>query len=495
MTQDTSMEMLERFRQGDERAAEELFARYVARLTLLARSRLSSKLASRTDPEDVVFSAYRSFFVGVREGRFELARSGDLWRLLVSITMHKLYRQVRTHTAEKRSVSVEQTLGSVREGDLSITSQPSPEEAIALADELSFFMTSLDSFSRRVLELRLQEETLATIAENTGRSERTVRRALQTIRQQLANQLLSESDQIVISSLPATIDIPPTPPSSIRSMDIPRTSLAYSDFLLQEMVGAGRMGRVYRAWQQSQSRPVAVKYLRKAFLDHPDAVERFVQEASIVSQFQHTGIVTIHGLGRAPSGGYFIVMDLINGTDLSKVDCQSMTLQDIVHWTIQGCEAIAHSHEHGIIHCDLKPANLLLDENRDIRVTDFGLSRSIAEASLPLNRIEGTASFMAPEQVSGWWGPITCRTDVYGMGAVLYSMLTGKVPHEGATLTDILSRVVSGVPVVAPVELRPDLPTKLNEICLRCLAKSPEQRFENMAQLIQSLVEVREVLV
>jgi RNA polymerase sigma factor (sigma-70 family) len=194
MTQETSVEILARYCGGDDQAAEELFSRYVARLTLLARSRLSPRLAARTDADDVVMSAYRSFFIAAREGRFLLARSGDLWRLLVSITMHKLYRQIRTHSAETRSVTAEQSLASTEEGQLPVSRDPSPEEAIALADELEALMSTLDDFGRRVLELRLQEEQLATIAAETGRSERTVRRTLCTIRERLAERIDRETN-------------------------------------------------------------------------------------------------------------------------------------------------------------------------------------------------------------------------------------------------------------------------------------------------------------
>lgn len=194
MVQETSAEILSRYRGGDEQAAEELFCRYVGRLTLLARSRLSSKLASRTDPEDVVFSAYRSFFIGAREGRFLLKRSGDLWRLLVSITMHKLYRQVRKHSAEMRSVTAEQSLIVTEDEQLPFSREPCPEEAIAFAEELEAFMSTLDTLARRVLELRLQEEQLSTIAAETGRSERTVRRTLRAIRERLAERMEREAN-------------------------------------------------------------------------------------------------------------------------------------------------------------------------------------------------------------------------------------------------------------------------------------------------------------
>jgi len=190
----TSAELFTRYQSGDDEAAEEIFQRYLERLTRLARSRLSPRLASRTDPEDVVLSAWRSFFVGARAGKFALRRSGDLWRLLASITLHKVYRQARRHTAERRSVGVEQSLERMQEFLPAANQEPSPEDALALAEELETVMTKLDAFGRRILELRLQGETLEVIAADTGRSERTVRRMLAHLRGLLAQRLEVESD-------------------------------------------------------------------------------------------------------------------------------------------------------------------------------------------------------------------------------------------------------------------------------------------------------------
>jgi len=173
----TSADLLARYRDGDESAATEMFRRYVERLTLLARSRLSPKLAARTDPEDVVMSAYRSFFVGAQRGQFSLQRSGDLWRLLVSITLHKLYRVAKRHTAEMRTVDLESHLDQGLEvTSAALSREPTPDEAVTLADELEAIMSRLDSFAQRVLELRLQGERIAEIAADTGRSERAAAR-------------------------------------------------------------------------------------------------------------------------------------------------------------------------------------------------------------------------------------------------------------------------------------------------------------------------------
>jgi len=186
----TSLVLLERFRGGDDLAAEALFARYFERLTSLARSRLSARLSRRTDPEHIVLSVYRSFFVEAREGRYVLSRGGDLWRLLSSITNHKLLKQVRHERAARRSFDVEVPLDQVAENRFTgRPSDPTPEDALALADELERVFSLLDLFGRRVLELRLQGLRISEIAEDTGRSERSVRRSLAQIRDLLADRL------------------------------------------------------------------------------------------------------------------------------------------------------------------------------------------------------------------------------------------------------------------------------------------------------------------
>lgn len=185
-----SEQLLLRCRQRDEDASREIFERYLARLTALARSRLAARLQRRTDPEDIVLSAYRSFFVGARDGRFVLQRSGDLWRLLATITIHKLNRQAKRHSAERRDVQREVTLAD----DAHFAREPTAEEAVALADELESILRPLDPLLRRVLELRLQGQSLEEIAAITMRSERTVRRSLAEIREAIASRRTGEAD-------------------------------------------------------------------------------------------------------------------------------------------------------------------------------------------------------------------------------------------------------------------------------------------------------------
>jgi RNA polymerase sigma factor (sigma-70 family) len=172
----------------DPKAAEELFRRYSDRLIALARTRLSARVSSRIDPEDVVQSAYRSFFAGAHEGQTP-QRSGDVWPLLVAITLNKLHDQVRRHTAAKRAVEREQNFGS--EDSLlgiqpsSLAREPSPVEALSLVDEVEQLMRGLGPLERRMVELRLQGCNLRDIAAATERSVPTVRRLLDRVKDQL----------------------------------------------------------------------------------------------------------------------------------------------------------------------------------------------------------------------------------------------------------------------------------------------------------------------
>ena len=187
--EDASAELMARWRAGDEAAAEALYRRYAQRLRALARSRLSGRFAHQIDPEDIVQSAYRSFFAGARAGRYELRRSGDLWRLLAAITVHKLQRQIERRTAHKRAAGRERPFG--RESSLDnlqprhTAGEPSPSEAAAFADLLEQAVRGLDPLQRRMVELRLEGYRLEEIAAEVRRSERTVRRVLEQVKARL----------------------------------------------------------------------------------------------------------------------------------------------------------------------------------------------------------------------------------------------------------------------------------------------------------------------
>jgi len=189
MDDEGSGELVARWQKGDQQAATDLFRRYADRLIALARSRLPAKVHQRVDAEDVVQSVYRSFFAGAKEGRYDLQRGGQLWRLLVTITLHKVYRQVTRNTRDKRAVGREKNIEDA-EGLLAVplsllAREPSPLEVITLTDEIEQIMRGLKPHYRRMLELRLQGYNVFEIADETKSGERTVRRVLDQVKQHL----------------------------------------------------------------------------------------------------------------------------------------------------------------------------------------------------------------------------------------------------------------------------------------------------------------------
>jgi RNA polymerase sigma-70 factor (ECF subfamily) len=188
-SEDRSGDLVARWRQGDQQAAAQLFHRYAERLIVLARSHLTPKLAQRVDPEDVVQSVYRSFFAETRAGRYEFDRGGDLWHLLVAITHHKLYDQVKHNTRQKRAVAREQNLG--KNGSFYglettlLAREPTPLEAAALSDTIEQLMRHLKPMHRNVFELRLKGYSTDEIAAELQFSERMVRYVLEWIEQEL----------------------------------------------------------------------------------------------------------------------------------------------------------------------------------------------------------------------------------------------------------------------------------------------------------------------
>ena len=304
---------------------------------------------------------------------------------------------------------------------------------------------------RGAFELRLSGATLQEITAETGRSERTIRRAMERIR-----AIAFEEHRCADHDPAARPTLPPP--------------VLYSEYQLKQLIGAGGVGKVYRATVRGSDDDVAIKFLRKSFHDDPDAVDRFRAEAAVVASLDHPGIVPIRGIGQTTSGLWFMVMDLIAGRDLSRVaqEC-AIRPTEAITWMAQACAAIAHVHRRQIIHCDLKPGNLLLGTDGRIRVTDFGFARSQFSQR---QGVAGTASFMAPEQVSSKWGPIGPWTDVYGLGAVLYWLLTGHAPFEGRIVGDVLSQVVAAQPVAPPNLVRCDISESLNRICVKALSSA-----------------------
>jgi eukaryotic-like serine/threonine-protein kinase len=481
-----SADLLKLLAAGDENAAAAIFERYADRLTRLARSRLASRLAARVDAEDIVMSAYRSFFVAARQGRFELERGGDLWRLLVEVTLHKLYRSAAHHQAQRRSVEREHPISPTDSRNIAVAhSEPTPDEALAAAEELEAVLARLPERGRQALELRLQAFELEEIAVRLACNERSVRRWLNEAGRILVARGGKDFVPSAARSGKRILKRQPARAIPITSLGT-RVPLVWTDYVLREQIGAGATGKVYRAFEKQQHREVAVKFLKKSLLTSPATIERFVREASTVAELNQPGIVPVHGIGQTPGGGLFLAMDLVRGRDLDSVRrAGPLGPARAAAWVASAARTVHRAHECGIIHCDLKPGNLLLDQREQIWLTDFGLAIRLADVEGGV--LAGTPAFMAPEQIDPCWGPISARTDVWGLGSVLYFLLFARPPHGEGNLANVLADVVSGAPVPFPT-----LPSDLAHepvfaVARRCLAKPPADRFATALQLAEAL--------
>lgn len=478
-----SIALFAQFVDGDARAADALFQRYSERLIALARARLSAKMSARVSPDDIVMSAYRSFFVGAREGRYELSQPGALWRLLAQITLHKLYRQVAHHQAERRSINRE-TSGAASEVLRILSAEPSPEAAAELADELERWLANLTDSQQQMIQLRLQGEEVAEIARILGCSIKTVRRQLDAAKRILLGikaepESLDQKKSTKKRTRPrirSTREPPPVIPGV--------TSLRFDDYKLEQQIGVGMTGKVYRARRHQSGENVAIKYLKKEFLSDPLIANRFLSEARIVAGLVHDRIVRLHGLGKTPAGGYFIAMDLAANGDLNQfLRNHRPGYPEIVQWLSQAAEALQFAHEHGVIHSDLKPSNLLVDANRNLIISDFGFAKQLVPRLRADHELAGTPAFMAPEQIDPSYGPISPATDIYGLGAVIFFLLFGRPPVTTVTSSSLRNRSLA-IRLIdfpeAPVEVTwsPLIP-----ICQGCLAKDPAQRIASMEEL------------
>ena len=261
----------------------------------------------------------------------------------------------------------------------------------------------------------------------------------------------------------------------------PRQRQVLGDREIYEELARGGMGIVYRARQRRLDRAVAVKVLRGGEFAGHEAQARFRTEAAAAARLQHPGIVAIHDVGEE-DGVLWFSMDLVPGKNLAEHTRENpFPARDAAECARRVAEAVQHAHAHGVLHRDLKPSNILLDADGQPRVTDFGLARRTATDSTSgaaeltrTGQVLGSPGYAAPEQALG--GKADARTDVYGLGAVLYHLLTGRPPFQGPTLDSILLQLRESDPV-APRRLNPTVPRDLETICLHALRKDPARRY------------------
>src|SRR5579884_4319814 len=260
------------------------------------------------------------------------------------------------------------------------------------------------------------------------------------------------------------------------------------EYDLLEQIGQGGMGLVYRARHRRLQRLVALKMLRTNVLSAAGDVQRFRNEAEVLAQLDHPHIVPIHDVGEHEGRVYFS-MKLIEGGGLDgQLERFRDDPQGAARLVAQVARAVHHAHQRGILHRDLKPSNILLDREGQPHVSDFGLSKRIeSDGSLTqTGAIVGTPQYMAPEQTSGRKGAVTTATDVYGLGAVLYALLTGRPPFKGETVLETLEQVREREPE-PPRRIHAKVDRDLETICLKCLYKEPQGRFESAQALAEDL--------
>jgi eukaryotic-like serine/threonine-protein kinase len=257
--------------------------------------------------------------------------------------------------------------------------------------------------------------------------------------------------------------------------------------LLSE-IGRGGMGVVYKARQKELERTVALKMILASHLASPDQVKRFQSEARAAARLRHSNIVHIHEVGQL-NGQDFFSMEYIEGESLAERIARGPIEQEAALRIVAAvARAVEYLHHQGVVHRDLKPSNVLLDEKDAPYLTDFGLAKALFGGNdlTATGVIAGTPSYMAPEQAAGHRGQVGPAADVYSLGAILYELLTGRPPFQAETPVDTLLEVLSGDPVL-PRKLNPKIPRPLEWICLKCLQKSPGDRYASAEALAEDL--------
>jgi tRNA A-37 threonylcarbamoyl transferase component Bud32 len=262
----------------------------------------------------------------------------------------------------------------------------------------------------------------------------------------------------------------------------------FGKYELIDEIGRGGMGVVYKARHKELDRVVAIKMILASHLASPEQVERFYAEARAAARIVSPQIVGIHDVGQI-HGQHYFAMDYVPGPSLAQLLHDGpLAPTDAARYVLAVARAVAHLHAQGIVHRDLKPSNVLLDESGRPRVTDFGLAKMLqAEGRMTrTGAIVGTPGYMAPEQAAGKAGEVGPLSDVYSLGAILYELLTGRPPFSGETPLDTLVQVLEGEPP-RPSRLRPGLPRAIEQICMRCLERSPHDRYVSASALADDL--------
>ena len=265
-------------------------------------------------------------------------------------------------------------------------------------------------------------------------------------------------------------------------------SIEFGDYELLQEIGRGSQGVVYRARQKSLNRIVALKVIALGHWATEPHVKRFRREAEAAARLNHPGIVPIYEVGERDGACYFS-MGLVEGGQLdAMLEREPMPIRSAVELIVKLARTVQYAHEHNILHRDIKPGNILLDAKGEPHLTDFGLARLVeAESTVTRTReVLGTPSYMAPEQAAGETTKLGKATDVYGLGAVFYQLLTGHPPFAGGTSYETIRLLLNTEPR-KPRALNRKIDRDLSTICLKCLEKEPQRRYSSAFDLAEDL--------
>jgi serine/threonine protein kinase len=262
-------------------------------------------------------------------------------------------------------------------------------------------------------------------------------------------------------------------------------------------IGRGGMGVVYKAQQKSLDRPVALKMLLSEHFRNPTALARFLSEARAAAALDHPHIVRVHAVGDGAFGPYF-AMEFIEGHTLEEYTVKNGQQQPVSVSTATGvlipvCEAVHYAHSRGIIHRDLKLANIMIDRFKRPVVMDFGIAKMLGQSSGLTQEgvIIGTPAFMPPEQAGEQAGQIGPHSDVYSLGAILYTLLTGRPTFQASTPLQTILKVISAEMPVPVRKLRPNVPRRLEQLVVKCLSKAPADRPASAQAVAEELRRIR----
>jgi eukaryotic-like serine/threonine-protein kinase len=270
---------------------------------------------------------------------------------------------------------------------------------------------------------------------------------------------------------------------------VERDTMIDGRYRVLKRIGSGGMAEVYCAEDQQLGRRVALKLLHRRFADDAQFVERFRREASSAAGLQHPNIVGIYDRGEW-DGTSYIAMEFVEGRTLKDIIVQRGPAppEAASDLTLQILRAARFAHKHGVVHRDIKPQNVLIDNDGRVRVTDFGIARAGVSDMTETGSVMGTAQYLSPEQAQG--KPVDERSDLYSIGIVLYELLTGRVPFDAESPVSVALMQVSEAPV-PPMEVNPEVPPALDAVVLRAMEKDPARRYQDADEFIAALESAR----